>query len=75
MGIEVKIQIIKQPGIKSMNKQCNWRYKALAKAVAAATLLAGASTAQALSFEFGDGGEWELDVDTLMSYSAQRRVA
>jgi hypothetical protein len=58
-----------------MNKQCNWRYKALAKAVAAATLLAGASTAQALSFEFGDGGEWELDVDTLMSYSAQWRVA
>jgi hypothetical protein len=75
MGIEVKIQIIKQPGIKSMNKQCNWRYKALAKAVAAATLLAGASTAQALSFEFGDGGEWELDWDTNVAYSAQWRVA
>ena len=58
-----------------MNEQYKRRRKTVAHAVAAATLLAGASTAQALSFEFGDGGEWLLDVDTIVSYSAQWRVA
>ncbi len=58
-----------------MNEKCKWRYGTLARAVAAATLVASASTAQALSFEFGEGGEWELDWDTTVDYSAQWRVA
>ena len=59
----------------TMDQQYKWRYKTLARAVAAATLVAGASTAQALSFEFGEGGEWELDLDTTVAYSAQWRVS
>ena len=58
-----------------MKQQYKQRYRTLAQAVAAVTLVAGASTAQALSFEFGDGGEWVLDLDTVVSYSAQWRVA
>ena len=58
-----------------MNEQCKWRYTTLARAVAATTLVISASTAQALSFEFGEGGEWELDWDTNIAYSAQWRVA
>jgi hypothetical protein len=58
-----------------MKQQSKWRYKTLARAVAAAALMAGASQSQALSFEFGDGGEWELDWDTNVAYSAQWRVA
>jgi len=75
MDIDVIDKIIKPPGIKTMNKQFKWRYGTLAQAVVAATFVVSASTAQALSFEFGDGDEWVLDVDTLMSYSAQWRVA
>ena len=58
-----------------MKQQNKWRYRALAKAVAAATLAAGASAAQALSFEFGDDSDWYLDWDTNVSYTAQWRVA
>jgi len=58
-----------------MMHQLNRRYNYLANGIAAATLLAGASTVQALSFEFGEGGEWELDLDTTVSYSAQWRVS
>ena len=58
-----------------MNEQCKWRYRTLARALAATTLVISASTAQALSFEFGEGGEWELDWDTNIAYSAQWRVA
>lgn len=57
-----------------MNPQFKWQCKPLVKAVAAATLVASASTAQAMNFEFGDGGEWSLDVDTNVSYTAQWRV-
>ena len=58
-----------------MKKQSNWRYNTLTKAVAAATLVAGSSTTHGLSFEFGEGGEWELDLDTTVAYSAQWRVS
>ena len=58
-----------------MNLRSNRHSSTLAKVVAATTLLAGTSTAQALSFEFGDGGEWELDLDTTVAYSAQWRVS
>lgn len=58
-----------------MKQQLNWRFTTLARAVGAATLMATASTAQALSFEFGEGGEWELDLDTTVAYSAQWRVS
>jgi hypothetical protein len=47
----------------------------MARAVGAAMLTGVASGASALSFEFGDGGEWLLDWDTNISYSAQWRVA
>ena len=58
-----------------MNRQFNWQCKPLVKAVAAATLLASTSSSQALNFKFGDGNEWNLDLDTNLSYTAQWRVA
>ena len=58
-----------------MNPQHKWQSRPLARAVAAAALLASASTAHALSFDFGDDGEWTLDLDTNISYTAQWRVA
>lgn len=58
-----------------MDKPFEWRYRTLVKAVAAATLAAGAATAQAMSFDFGDGEEWHLDWDTNVAYTAQWRVA
>ena len=58
----------------TMDQQYKWRYKTLARAVAAATLVAGTSTAQALSFDFGEGQEWHLDLDTNVAYTAQWRV-
>lgn len=57
-----------------MNTYHKWQRKRLAGAVTAAVLLAGASSVQALSFEFGDGSEWNLDWDTNVSYTAQWRV-
>jgi len=45
-----------------------------ARAMACALLLAAAPRLAALSFDFGDG-EWRLDLDTVLSYSAQWRVA
>ena len=57
-----------------MIEQCKWRYKTLAQAVVAATLVVTASTAQSLSFKFGEGNEWTLDLDTIVSYTAQWRV-
>ena len=60
---------------KKMNRLIQSQCKLLAKAVAIASLIVTANAAQALSFEFGDGGEWELDWDTNLSYSAQWRVA
>ena len=58
-----------------MCEQSKGRYRQLVNAVGFAVLAAGASTAQALSFEFGEGEEWLLDWDTIVSYSAQWRVA
>ena len=58
-----------------MDKQRRWRYKTLTQAVVAATLAAGASTTNALSFEFGNDGEWLFDWDTNVVYTAQWRVA
>ena len=51
------------------------RYTRLAHAVGAAVLAVGASNTFAFSFEFGEGGEWLLDWDTNVAYSAQWRVA
>lgn len=58
-----------------MDQQRRWQYKPLAIAVSTAAMLAGASTAQALSFHFGDDREWLLDWDTNVAYTAQWRVA
>ena len=58
-----------------MTQQKIQRNKRLAKAVGAAVFLVGASNAGALSFKFGEGGEWLLDWDTNIAYSAQWRVA
>jgi len=58
-----------------MNRQFKWQCKQLVQAVAAATLVASASSSQALNFKFGDGNEWNLDLDTNLSYTAQWRVA
>ena len=58
-----------------MTQQKIQRDKRLAKAVGAAVFLVGASNAGALSFKFGDRGEWLLDWDTNIAYSAQWRVA
>lgn len=58
-----------------MKQQSKWPTRILAQAVFTASIVAGTSTAQALSFEFGDGGEWLLDWDTNVAYSAQWRVA
>ena len=44
------------------------------RAAGCAALLATAPPLAALSFDFGDG-EWRLDLDTVVSYSAQWRVA
>jgi len=46
-----------------------------AKSLAAAALATCATHAYALSFEFGQDGEWLLDWDTNLAYSAQWRVA
>jgi hypothetical protein len=59
----------------TMDKQCSRRSKALSQAVFAATLAAGASTANALSFDFGNDSEWLFDLDTNVAYTAQWRVA
>jgi hypothetical protein len=58
-----------------MDNQRRWRYKTLTQALVAATFAAGASTTNALSFEFGDDDEWHLDWDTNVAYTAQWRVA
>ena len=47
----------------------------LVQALSVAALITTASNSHALSFEFGEGDEWELDWDTNLSYSAQWRVA
>ena len=59
----------------TMDKQKRWQYKRLARAVSAAALLTGASASQALSFQFGEEREWRFDWDTIVSYTAQWRVA
>ncbi|MEZ5501303.1 MAG: DUF1302 family protein [Halioglobus sp.] len=58
-----------------MKQQCRWRRWRLVQAVAAASLAAGAGTAQAMSFDFGEDGDWHLDWDTNVAYTAQWRVA
>lgn len=58
-----------------MKRQDKWQYRTLAKAVSLATLMAGASNIQALSFDLDDAGEWQLDWDTNISYAAMWRVA
>lgn len=58
-----------------MKRQETLKYNVLAQAVSAAILLASAPTANALSFEFGEGKEWLLDLDTTIAYSAQWRVS
>ena len=50
-------------------------YKLLARALAAAALAACTMHAHALSFEFGDSGDWLLDWDTNVAYTGQWRVA
>ena len=58
-----------------MGKHCSQRSKAISQAVLAAALTSGAPGANALSFEFGSEGEWLLDWDTNVAYTAQWRVA
>jgi hypothetical protein len=58
-----------------MEQHYNWRHKTLAKAVAAASLVLIASGAHALSFDLDNDGEWQLDWDTNVAYTAQWRVA
>lgn len=58
-----------------MDKHCSWHHTTLAKAVAAAILAVGASSVQAMSFDFGNDDEWHLDWDTNVGYTAQWRVA
>ena len=58
-----------------MKQQTRWRYTTSGNIAAVAILMGFAANALALSFEFGDGGEWELDWDTNLAYSAQWRVA
>jgi len=57
-----------------MNAQGKLPCSTLVKTALAAGLAAGASSAFALSFEFGDS-EWQLDWDTNVAYTAQWRVA
>ena len=57
-----------------MNAQGKSPCRTLVKTALAAGLAAGASSALALSFEFGDN-EWQLDWDTNLAYTAQWRVA
>lgn len=58
-----------------MEHQVKLRYNRLAAAVIAATTISAASGTHALSFEFGDDDEWQLDWDTNVAYTAQWRVA
>ena len=58
-----------------MNQQTTIKRTVMAKAVCLAGLLLGASQAAALSFDLDEAGEWVLDWDTIISYSAQWRVA
>jgi Protein of unknown function (DUF1302) len=57
-----------------MKRQQKWRTIALAAAAGIIGIAAGAPRAQALSLDF-DEGEWLLDLDTIVSYSAMWRVA
>jgi hypothetical protein len=59
----------------TMDQQHRWRRMNLVTSLAVTLLAAGATAAQALSFEFGDDSEWRLDWDTIASYTAQWRVA
>jgi hypothetical protein len=47
----------------------------MVQAVGTAVFMVGASNAGALSFKFGEGDEWLLDLDTTVSYTAQWRVS
>ncbi len=58
-----------------MDQHERWQRKQAVVAVPAALLLVGAVGAQALSFQFGEELEWELDWDTNVAYTAQWRVA
>ena len=58
-----------------MKRRNKWQPGILAKAVATASLAAGVSTANALTFEFGEDSQWQLDWDTNVAYTAQWRVA
>ncbi len=51
------------------------QHKQLVVALSAASLLTGAAASQALSFQFGEDREWQLDWDTNVAYTAQWRVA
>ena len=58
-----------------MEYRLNHRHPGLASTLIAVTLTVAASGTQALVFEFGDDGEWQLDWDTNVAYTAQWRVA
>ena len=57
-----------------MKSRFNTQYRVLAIAVTAASLTLGGHAAWGLSFKF-DKQDMELDVDTIVSYAAQWRVA
>jgi hypothetical protein len=61
--------------VDTMDKQTRWHHQICAKALAVATLVTSVSSVYGLSFEFGDGDEWQLDWDTNIDYTAQWRVA
>jgi hypothetical protein len=58
-----------------MDQHYIWHHTTIAKAVAAATLVAIASSTHALTFDLDSDGEWQLDWDTIVAYTAQWRVA
>ena len=58
-----------------MNVRLHLKYRRLSGSLATMMALLGPTGAEALSFKFGESGEWALDWDTTLSYSAQWRVA
>ncbi|MEZ5571009.1 MAG: DUF1302 family protein [Halioglobus sp.] len=58
-----------------MDRTFKRRYTRLTKTLCGATLAIGAAAAQSMSFDFGDDGEWQLEWDTNVAYTAQWRVA
>jgi uncharacterized protein DUF1302 len=59
----------------TMEQRKRWPHKPLSEAILSIALLTGAVGSQALSFQFGEDREWQLDWDTNVAYTAQMRVA